>query len=221
MMNRQKEYWNSAAASAVFTHPLDVALLRRHVGASGRILDFGCGYGRLLCELKQQGFRNLAGLDSSEAMVRRARRLVPGVPISVCGAPPTPHRDAAFDAILLFAVLTCIPRDDDQRALMAEMLRLLAPGGVIYASDFLLHADRRNRERYRAQQDRFGRYGVFEVEGGAVLRHHDPTWIRELFDSFESVLFEAFPATTMRGNPATGFRFVGRRPGLPTASVGL
>jgi SAM-dependent methyltransferase len=87
----QREFWDAEADSAVFTHPLDVELLSRHVGKSGRILDFGCGYGRILVELRRHGFRNLLGLDASEAMVARAKKLVPDVPIAVCDALPTPH----------------------------------------------------------------------------------------------------------------------------------
>jgi hypothetical protein len=68
-------------------------------------------------------------------------------------------------------VFTCIPRDEDQRLLMAEVFRLLAPGGVVYVSDFLLHSDERNLLRYRKHCERFGTFGVFE-EGGAVFRHH-------------------------------------------------
>jgi SAM-dependent methyltransferase len=211
-LDDQRRFWDTVAASAVFTHPLDTGLLRRHVGSSARILDFGCGYGRLLGELRRQGFRNLEGVDASEAMVARARRFVPDVPIAVCGAPPTPHPDTSFDAILFFALLTCIPDDEDQRLLIDEVLRLLAPGGIVYVSDFLLHSDPRSLERYRVNRERFGTLGVFEGEDGAVFRHHDLPRVRELTRPFETVVLEQFPATTMRGNPATGFRFLGRRP---------
>jgi SAM-dependent methyltransferase len=208
----QRKYWDAEAASAVFTHPLDVELLGRHVGKSGRILDFGCGYGRILVELRRHGFRNLAGLDASEAMVARARKLVPEIPVAVCDALPAPHPDSSFEAVLLFAVLTCNPRDEDQRLLMGEVFRLLAPGGIVYVSDFLLHSDDRNLLRYRKHCERFGTFGVFEDERGAVLRHHNLDWIRELTKPFENVVLKRFAVRTMRGNPATGCSFLGRKP---------
>jgi SAM-dependent methyltransferase len=212
----QREFWDAEADSAVFTHPLDVELLGRHVAKRGRILDFGCGYGRILVELRRHGFGNLAGLDASEAMVARARKLVPGVPVAVCDALPTPHPDASFEAVLLISVITCIPRDEDQRALMAEVFRLLAPGGVVYLSDFLLHTDERNLLRYRTHRERFGTFGVFE-EGGAVFRHHTLEWIHELTGAYRNVVLERFPVRTRRGNPATGCRFLGRKPATPIA----
>jgi SAM-dependent methyltransferase len=207
----QREFWDAEADSAVFTHPLDVELLSRHVGKSGRILDFGCGYGRILVELRRHGFRNLLGLDASEAMVARAKKLVPDVPIAVCDALPTSHPDSSFEAVLLISVFTCIPRDEDQRLLMAEVFRLLAPGGVVYVSDFLLHSDERNLLRYRKHCERFGTFGVFE-EGGAVFRHHTLESIRELTEAFQNVVLKRFEARTRRGNPATGCRFLGKKP---------
>ena len=211
----QREFWDAEADSAVFTHPLDVELLCRYVGKSGRILDFGCGYGRILGELQRHGFRNLAGLDVSEAMAARARKLVPDVPVAVCGALPTPHPDSSFEAVLLISVFTCIPRDEDQRSLMAEVFRLLAPGGIVYVSDFLLHPDERNLLRYRKHCERFGTFGVFE-EGGAVFRHHTLEWIRELTEAFQNVVLKSFAVRTRRGNPATGCRFLGRKPAPKT-----
>jgi SAM-dependent methyltransferase len=221
--SRQREYWDAAAETAVFTHPLDAALLRRHVGA-GRILDFGCGYGRLLAELQAHGFRDLVGADASEAMVARARRIVPGVPLHVAGELPIPEPDGSFACVLLFAVFTCMPRDEDQRALASEVSRLLAPGGIVHVSDFLMRSDARSRERYRIGAGRFGKPGVFEIEGGLVVRHHTSEWVRELWEPFETLAFERFEATSMLGNPASGFRFVGRKPanaGAPPGGAGL
>jgi hypothetical protein len=94
---------------------------------------------------------------------------------------------------------------------MAEVFRLLAPGGVVYVSDFLLHSDERNLLRYRKHCERFGTFGVFE-EGGAVFRHHTLESIRELTEAFQNVVLKRFEARTRRGNPATGCRFLGKKP---------
>jgi SAM-dependent methyltransferase len=136
---------------------------------------------------------------------------LPDVAVTLSEGSKAPYEDGAFDAILLFAVLTCTPRDDDQQTLMHEVVRLLSPGGVVYLSDFPLQTDARNVARYRRDRERFGRYGVFEAEGGAVLRHHDADWLRQLTTEFMPIVTETFPVTTMRGNPARGFRFLGRK----------
>jgi SAM-dependent methyltransferase len=208
----QHEYWDRVAPTAVFTLPLDVKRLRRYVDPAARILDYGCGYGRQLAELARLGYRDLKGVDASAAMVKRARQQLPDLPIDVCETPPAPHPDACFDAILLSAVLTCIARDEEQRGLMAEIWRMLCPGGVLLLSDFLLHPDERNLARYESSANACETYGVFEIDGGAVLRHHRLEWILTLTGPFEPVVLEPFAARTMNGNLATGVLFIGRKP---------
>lgn len=209
----RRGYWDRVAPTAVFTLPLDVPRLRRFVAPTHRILDYGCGYGRQLAELSRLGYRDLAGVDTSRAMVERARRQLRGVAIDVCEAARAPHPDASFDAILLSAVLTCIVRDEEQRAVIGEIRRMLRPGGFLLLTDFLLHSDARNLERYECSTNASGIYGVFEIDGGALLRHHRLEWILTLTEAFEPVILEPFAARTMNGNHATGVFFLGRDPG--------
>jgi SAM-dependent methyltransferase len=42
----------------------------------------------------------------------------------------SPCWDACFDVVLLFAVLTCVPGDEAQHRLIAELHRVLRPGGL-------------------------------------------------------------------------------------------
>ena len=84
-------------------------------------------------------------------------------------------------------------------------------------SDFLLHSDDRNLLRYRKDCERFGTFGVFEGDGGAVLRHHTLERIRELTEPFQNIVLKSFEVRTMRGNPATGCRFLGRKPAQRSA----
>jgi len=205
------DYWNRVAETKTFCHPLDVDRVAMLVPRDARILDLGCGYGRTLAQLAALGYHRLVGIDTAGAMVARGRRQYPDLDLRVLAPGPLPFADATFDAVLLIAVLTCVPADDDQRTLVAEVHRVLRPGGLLYLTDFLLAADERNVARYREGTGRFPRYGVFEHPEGVVLRHHDPRWIRELTSGFGEVSFAEFAATTMNGNPAHGFQFVGGR----------
>jgi SAM-dependent methyltransferase len=141
-------------------------------------------------------------------MLARARREHPGLTLVRAAPGPLPFRDGAFDAATLFAVLTCVPGDEGQRALVAELRRVLRPGGGLYVSDLLLNGDARNLARYDAARGRGMPYGVFEIDEGAVLRHHDPAWIDELFRGWSPVLRTEFVATTMNGHTSRAFQLV-------------
>ncbi|MEU9151959.1 class I SAM-dependent methyltransferase [Streptomyces sp. NPDC048417] len=75
-LDSQVPYWDAAAATKTFTHPLHLPWLDG-ISRHAAILDYGCGYGRIMKELEQHGFDHLTGVDASPAMISRARRLHP------------------------------------------------------------------------------------------------------------------------------------------------
>lgn len=176
------------------------------------VLDYGCGYGRTMAALEGHGFGDLTGVDTSPGMIARARREHPGMRFAVLEAPPAVAvPEASVDVALLFAVLTCVPRDDAQRALVGELARLLRPGGLLYVSDLLLQEDERSLERYRRFAGRYGTYGVFETSDGAVCRHHAGDWFPALLDGFEVVGTRHITVATMNGHEAAGIQVLARR----------
>ncbi|MFJ6432606.1 class I SAM-dependent methyltransferase [Streptomyces sp. NPDC091416] len=216
----QIPYWDSAAATKTFTHPLHMPWLDG-LGTHAAILDYGCGYGRTLHALHQQGFDHLTGVDTSPAMIERARHLHPALRFTVLDTPPhSPYPDAAFDAAVLFAVLTCIPDEGAQHRLIAELHRLLKPGGTLFVSDFLVQDDARNRERYERDAARYGTYGVFETDEGAVFRHHPRSWFASLLRDFEPVDTRDITVNTMGGHESTGIQLLVRKPAQPSPEPG-
>jgi SAM-dependent methyltransferase len=205
-------FWDRAAARAVFTHPLDGARLAGRVMRDAPILDYGCGHGRLCGELSALGFTDVQGVDASEAMVQVARARHPEVRFAVVDGTTLPHPDASFGAVLLVAVLTCIPSDAAQRRLIAELSRVLRPGGLLVISDYPLQTDERNLARYRTHADAFG-HGVFPVAGGGVMRHHRDEWFAELLAGFAVEETVRIAGRTMNGNPAQLLQIWARLPG--------
>jgi SAM-dependent methyltransferase len=117
--------------------------------------------------------------------------------------------DASVDGVLLFSVLTCIPTDEGQRALLKEVHRVLNRGGLLYISDLALQTDERNLERYARDEQKYGIYGVFDLPEGVTVRHHDPKWIENLTSDFEMVALDDVDVVTMNGNPAKAFQWFG------------
>lgn len=206
-------YWDRVALEKRFSHPLRVDWLAQYLkDPLARILDYGCGYGRTLTELYRANYRNVVGTDFSEAMLGRARREVPHSKLVRNNGLVLPLKSESFDAVLLFAVLTCIPSDHHQQVLVREVERVLRPGGLLYLSDLLVNDDLRNRERYEQFAERFNCYGVFELPEGVVVRHHRKEWIDRLLGSFQRLENEPFIVTTMNGNTSSAFQYLGRKP---------
>jgi SAM-dependent methyltransferase len=207
----QSQYWNAVADSSRFDNPLDLDTLETHVPRSARILDLGCGYGRGLGQLLGHGYSRVEGADTSLRMVERARQNAPAATITSYSELPTPYAAGSFDAALLFHVLCSVPASDAQEALVAELVRVLRPGGVLYLSDFSLQSDERNLGRYRQFAPKLGVYGMFELPGGGVFRHHTEEWFQHLLAPFAELWSRQLPMKTMHGNPVIGFQFLGRK----------
>jgi trans-aconitate 2-methyltransferase len=96
-----------------------------------RILDIGCGTGRLTSEIQSRapGTR-VVGVDQSWAMVAEARRHARGFTLAQADATRLPVHDTTFDAVFSTATFHWV---DDHAALFAEINRVLAPGGRLVA----------------------------------------------------------------------------------------
>lgn len=205
------EFWNLAAGKKHSTHPLDLERLTRALPRDSVILDFGCGEGRLCRELVDRGFMNVLGIDFSPAMIRIAREQVPEAGFIATDSERLPCGDESIDAILLFAVLTCIADDAAQKKLLAEFRRVLRPGGLLLVSDYPLQTDPRNLTRYEEFKVELGGYGRFRLPDGATLRHHPREWFGELLEGFSVEESVELDAKTMNGNPARILQLWARR----------
>ncbi|NUT33253.1 MAG: class I SAM-dependent methyltransferase [Hamadaea sp.] len=209
-LDHQVGYWTTTGAAKTFTHPLELTWLDG-VDRGARILDYGCGYGRLTAYLRDHGFAHVEGADIAPALIDRARAAAPDLTFHLMDEPPAlPHPDDALDVVVLFAVLTCVPDDGAQRDLIAELRRVLRPGGLLYVSDLPLQDDARNRERYERFARTYGTYGVFETGDGGVCRHHDRAWLADLLGEFTVAAERTVVVPTMNGNEVTAVQLLAR-----------
>lgn len=211
-LDHQLDYWNTEGPQKPFAHPLNLQRLGQWLSPDSRILDFGCGYGRSLGELSKAGYRNLIGFDFSPAMIAAARARFPEITFDETQSSNIPLPDASVAGALLFSVLTCVPTDDGQRAIVRELRRVLRPGGLLYISDLWLQKDERNLARYARDEPKYGTYGVFDLPEGVTVRHHEPKWIETLTRDFETVALDDIEVVTMNGNPAKAFQWFGLKP---------
>lgn len=102
--------------------------LARAVSGAGTVLDVACGSGPMSRELEAPG-RTVVGLDLSAAELELAAARGPG-PWVRGDALRLPFRDGAFDAVTSSMGLLVIQPLD---RLLAEIARVLKPGGVLAA----------------------------------------------------------------------------------------
>ena len=213
MNTNQQTYWDKAASKKKFTTPFRMDRFTSYVSKESIILDVGCGYGRTLNELYQEGFKKICGIDFSQKMIERGKNLYPYLDLKKCTG-TFAFKDNTFDAVVLVAVLTCIVKDEDQVKLLDEIERVLKPHGILYINDFLINQDKRNIERYNSYQKihgiHGGIYGVFELDEGATLRHHTIDHLFYLSRNFENMQFEELVYTTMNKHSSNGFYYLGK-----------
>lgn len=102
---------------------LERGILRRWLTGAERILEIGCGTGRLL---------DLAtdGVDPSPEMLAIARGRHPERRPQCAPGTATPFRDGSFDAVFSMHVFMHLPREENLR-IIEECRRLLRPGGAL------------------------------------------------------------------------------------------
>jgi tellurite methyltransferase len=109
-------------------------LLRGRIAPGMRILDAGCGFGRNLVYLLQEGYE-VYGVDSNSEAVEAVRSLAAALPATnfhVESVEAISFPDAFTDVVLSSAVLH-FARDDDQfHAMLRGTWRVLKPGGLLF-----------------------------------------------------------------------------------------
>ncbi len=108
-------------------------LVRRLPPDRGHVLDVAAGTGLVAAELLRRGFR-VTALDQSPEMLAVARARLNGrAELVVASAEDLPFADASFDHLTFPYLLRYV---DDPGATLAELARVVRPGGVLVSLEF-------------------------------------------------------------------------------------
>lgn len=126
--------------------PEEVArIIGTHDLTGTSVLDIGCGAGGIdIALIRNHGAGFVCGMDVEDPVLTHARALVAREGLTqsiglVKAAPgPLPFPPATFDIVFSKDSIVHIP---DKHALMAEVFRVLKPGGWFLASDWLIGTD--------------------------------------------------------------------------------
>jgi SAM-dependent methyltransferase len=99
-----------------------------------RVLDVGCGTGALAARLAERGYE-VVGLDPSAGMLEVMKRRAPEVEAVEGSATEMPFADDRFDLSLSVATMHHIADAEAVGEALAEMVRVVKPGGRILVWD--------------------------------------------------------------------------------------
>ena len=196
--------------------PSEEALIAEHVPDGARVLDLGCGAGRVAIPLAEMGL-NVVGIDVSAGMVAAAREqarfasdVAGSLSFDVGDATALSFPDESFDSVLFcYNGIELVPGMQGKRQVLEEAYRVLRPGGrfVICVHSlfaFNIHVPMRLRAFSRflgrtvlglpVQEQELGeRFIDDDVEEAPYLQVWPPSRWRDLFLSagFDLVTFNS------------------------------
>ncbi|MDR2512467.1 MAG: class I SAM-dependent methyltransferase [Puniceicoccales bacterium] len=159
----------------------ELLLGERYIPKEARILELGCGAGRIAFGLWQQGWKNITATDFSRPMIEMAHEInkarKTGIIFSVADATQLPFADAEFDAVIFgFNGLMMIPSLASRKKVLREMWRVLCLGGVALftgherdtarnAAHWLQESERWEQGKHDPELEIFGDYNHHTPEG--------------------------------------------------------
>jgi ubiquinone/menaquinone biosynthesis C-methylase UbiE len=125
-------------------------------GVRSDILDCGCGTGHNLHMLRKYG--RAYGIDLTWSGLQYARKQGERL-VARASAAQLPFGDARFDLVTSFDVIYAL-QDDVERTVIAEMFRVLRPGGRLIVNVAALEALRGNHSVLSGEIRRYSKSGL-------------------------------------------------------------
>jgi len=169
-------------------------ILRGNIAPGMRILDAGCGYGRNLVHLLREGCEVFAvdlDRDGVEHVRRLSASLGTGLPVENFQVAPIeqiPFPDAFADVVICNSVLHFARDEEHFRAMLAELWRVLKPGGMLFC---------RLGSRIGMEFERV-RGGRFLLADGSEWFLADEEMLMELTEELDSVLVDPLKTTIVQ-----------------------
>lgn len=207
-----QQYWNDIGSKKIFEDPLYLEKLAPYLSPTAQIIEYGCGYGRMMRILKSAGYHNLVGFDFAPNMITRGLNENPDLDLKLIKKTGTiPCDNETIDAVVMSTVLCCITDEQALAALMQEIARVLKRKGVLYITDFLICEHPRYQEKYAIGLQQFGTWGVYTTNENLTVRHFTTKAIMDLLSVFDIQWFEQFDFKTMNQNPARTFHCIAKK----------
>lgn len=224
-----ESYWEKVSGnnipSSLDLYPVIHSCLRE----GSKILDIGCGFGKISLELASYGY-SVTGIDVNVEAIRLSETAAKGLAVNVNtegkaefvvgNASDLPFQESSFDLAVMQAFLTTVPDTQERVRMIQEAFRVLKSGGYLYLVEF---GQNWHLQLYRKRylQD----FPVTKEEGSFLVRnpgtgevefvaHHftEKELVFLLVNSgFEIDYFRIEELRTKNGNKILGFVIVAKK----------
>jgi SAM-dependent methyltransferase len=139
-------------------------------------LDFGCGCGRIARYVQESpGIRSYTGVDVDERQIGWAARHLRGRFGVMRPDPPLEFPDSSFDVVLAISIFTHFD-EAEQFAWLAEIRRILRPGGLLLATTLCPDAALACPGLTPPELDELARRGFLAADHGATTFNEHSTF---------------------------------------------
>ena len=109
--------------------PHDINFLKKYTPNQAKILDLGCGNGRL-CEIFPKSEFKYLGIDPSQELIKIAKKRYPDQNFQICAPFSLTFSANSFDIIYCLAVLHHIPSEQYRYKFIKQVYNILKKDGV-------------------------------------------------------------------------------------------
>lgn len=203
------EIWNQLAEHYNSTFPIDILKLDQTLNTQDFILDYGCGNGRVLKWLSNNGYRNLIGCDASYNMCLHANALNPQTTIRFTADPiDPPVSENEFDVVLVIGVLSSVISKQFRSKLISNLIKSLKVEGTIILADFGRSTDPDYLNKYCLDIED----STYFTEEGLYIHHFSALELEELLlTSCKTISSYTKPVTTSHNKIIPGHVIIAKK----------
>lgn len=134
-------YWKNISGENI-PSSLDLyPVIYQYLQDGYKILDIGCGFGKISLKLSSLGY-SVTGIDINHEAIRLSKVAAESLILegnssgktefAVGSASELPFSEKSFDLAVMQAFLTSVPEAQERTELIKETFRVLKPGGCLY-----------------------------------------------------------------------------------------
>lgn len=205
-------FWNDVGSKKKFEDPLSLDQISKYIDSESLILEYGCGYGRLMNVLSENGYQNVIGFDCAPKMIQRGQEESPELNLNfIDKGQKLPLEDHSVDLVIMSTILCCVTNNYEQNQLIEEARRVLKKGAVLYLADFIISDHPRYTAKYQKGFEENEEWGIYRTDENVLVRHYSTKRIMELLKEFDIQWFEQYDFKTMNQNPARTFHLIAKK----------